>query len=72
MVSILYQEKVAKNINFNLYMSSISPNNEISGPTVSAALARYLESRENNFTYRFVFLPETIGSITYLSKNHKN
>ena len=45
-------------------------NNEISGPVVSSALGRWLLDRKNNFyTYRIIFIPETIGSIVYLSKN---
>ena len=34
-------------------------------------LAKYLLSLDNYYSYRFVFLPETIGSIAYLSKNLK-
>tara|TARA_B100001093_G_C26767957_1_gene988758 strand:- start:114 stop:1409 length:1296 start_codon:yes stop_codon:yes gene_type:complete len=46
-------------------------NNEISGPIVSIYLAKWLMDRNNFYTYRFVFLPETIGSIIYIKKNFK-
>lgn len=43
-------------------------NNEVSGPVVATFLAKTLLQQKNlHYTYRFVFIPETIGSIVYLS-----
>ena len=46
-------------------------NNELSGPVVTAFIGKWLASQNRRYTYRLVFVPETIGSITYLSKHLK-
>jgi aminopeptidase-like protein len=45
-------------------------NNELSGPIVSMCLINHFSKIKNlEKTLRFIFIPETIGSIAYLSKN---
>ena len=45
-------------------------NNELSGPVLLTELMKYINQMpKRRYTYRFVINPETIGSITYISKN---
>ena len=44
-------------------------NDNLSGIAVAVHLAEYLAHRPTRYTYRFVFAPATIGSITWLATN---
>ena len=47
-------------------------SNELSGPVILAALAQWLKSQKSlRYSYRVLFLVETIGSIYYLSQHMK-
>ena len=46
-------------------------NDNLSGMVLWALLLRELRRIKTNYTYRFVIAPETIGAITYLSKNRR-
>ena len=70
---ILIQGQTNKEIFLSTYICHPSmANNELSGPTVTTFLAKWIQSlNKRKFSYRIVFIPETIGSITYLSKHHQ-
>ncbi len=44
-------------------------NDNISGMTITTFLAQWLGEKPRHYTYRVVFVPETIGSIVYMSKH---
>ena len=46
-------------------------NNELSGPVIATHLAQWLSREQRKYTYRILFVPETIGTLVYLSRNLK-
>jgi aminopeptidase-like protein len=46
-------------------------NDNLSGMVLTAYLARYLTSLPRRYSYRFLFIPGTIGSITWLALNEQ-
>ena len=46
-------------------------NDNLSGLSVAVFLAKHLLARERRYTYRFLFIPATIGAITWLAANRE-
>jgi aminopeptidase-like protein len=44
-------------------------NDNLSGLSVAAFLAQFLSGRDLHYSYRFLFIPGTIGVITWLARN---
>ena len=44
-------------------------NDNLSGLSVATFLARFLAGRDLRYSYRFLFIPGTIGAITWLARN---
>ncbi len=66
--------KKNKEIFFSTYICHPSmANDNLSGIALQTYLINYVQKnyKNNKFSYRFVFLPETIGSIAYLSRRYK-
>jgi aminopeptidase-like protein len=74
LADLVIKGESSKEIFFSTYVCHPSmANNELSGPVLATALIQYIKSKYKKlkYTYRFVFVPETIGSITYLSQHLK-
>jgi aminopeptidase-like protein len=46
-------------------------NDNLSGLAVATFLAHQLSKKKLRYSYRFLFIPGTIGAITWLSRNHE-
>ena len=46
-------------------------NDNLSGLSVATALARFVSQSEHHLSYRFLFVPGTIGAITWLARNRE-
>lgn len=46
-------------------------NDNLSGLTVATYLAEFLSGRDLRYSYRFLFIPGTIGAITWLAQNRE-
>ena len=68
------KENTNKDIFFSSYLCHPSmANNELSGPVLISELIKYTKTlNKRNYNYRFVLLPETIGSIAYLSRRSRD
>tara|TARA_B100000886_G_scaffold230632_1_gene160956 strand:+ start:521 stop:1807 length:1287 start_codon:yes stop_codon:yes gene_type:complete len=66
---VILPGKSKQELFFSTYICHPSmANNELSGPIISMSLINYFKKKKLKKTLRFIFIPETIGSITYIKK----
>jgi len=67
---LLIKGQTDEEIFFSTYICHPSmANNELSGPCLTTYLAKFILSQKRLKSYRIIFIPETIGSINYISDN---
>jgi aminopeptidase-like protein len=67
---LLIKGKTDKELFFSTYVCHPSmANNELSGPVLAVQLAKLVSKLDPYYSYRFIFIPETIGSLVYMSRN---
>jgi aminopeptidase-like protein len=65
--------KADEEVLFSTYLCHPSLcNDNLSGVVLTTFLGKYLKNKDLKYSYRFLFIPETIGAITWLSLNEKN
>ena len=70
---VLIKGKSKKEILVSTYICHPSmANNELSGPMVAICLIKYFKKIKNDKSLRFIFIPETIGSIAYINRHYKH
>lgn len=70
---ILIPGKCSKEYLISTYICHPSmANDNLSGVVLTAFIAKELLKRDLNFSYRIIFVPETIGAITYCAEHEKD
>jgi aminopeptidase-like protein len=69
----LIKGKISDEILISTYVCHPSLcNDNLSGIVISAKIAEILSKTKTYFSYRFIFIPETIGAIAWISKNENS
>ena len=68
---LIIKGKTSEEVFLSTYICHPSlANNEVSGPALLTYISKFIKSfKDRKYTYRIIFIPETIGSIYYLFKN---